>query len=101
MRFLSLAIAFSLLFMSSGSNAQMAASKEAAYLATITAVSAYKINDEENLKKVEDLRQDKRFNEKLQKMLDQLQNSRTKDTKNRKILKILENAGKEIYDLLK
>lgn len=101
MRFLSLAIMFSVLLLSPAAKAQMAASKEAAYLATITAVSAYKINDEENLKNVEKLRQDKRFNEKLQKMLSQLSNNRTKNTKNKKVLQILEDAGKEIYDLLK
>lgn len=82
-------------------SAQMSASKDAQYLATIKAVSAYKINDEETLRDIEKLRQNKRFNSELQSMLNQLQNTRTKDSKNKKVLKILQDAGKQIYDTLK
>ncbi len=81
-------------------NAQYSANKEAQYLAVVKAVSNVKINDEENLRQVEKLRENTRFNEKLQKMLNKLDNSRNKDSKNRKVLQILERAGKEIYDLL-
>ncbi len=81
-------------------NAQYSASKEAQYLAVVKAVANVKINDEENLRQVEKLRENTRFNEKLQKMLNKLDNSRNKDSKNRKVLQILERAGKEIYDLL-
>ncbi len=80
--------------------AQYSSQKEAAYIATLKAVADYKINDEENLKDVEKLRQDERFNKKLQKMLDQLSNKRSKDGKNRRIYNILQRAGKEIYDEL-
>lgn len=79
----------------------MAADDDAMYLAVVKAVSAYKINDEENIRGVERLRQDRRFNENLQKMLDKLSNSRSKDSKNRKVLKILEQAGKDIYETLR
>lgn len=85
---------------SSDVNAQFAATKDAQYLAVIKAVANYKINDEENLRQVEALRENANFNRKLQKMLDKLSNNRTKDTVNRKVLQILENAGKEIYELL-
>ena len=81
-------------------NAQYSASKEAQYLAVVKAVANVKINDEENLRQVEKLRENTWFNEKLQKMLNKLDNSRNKDSKNRKVLQILERAGKEIYDLL-
>ncbi len=81
-------------------NAQYSASKDAQYLAVVKAVANYKINDEENLRQVEKLRENENFNRKLQKMLDKLSNNRTKDTTNRKVLQILERAGKEIYDLL-
>lgn len=81
-------------------NAQYSASKDAQYLAVVKAVANYKINDEENLRQVEKLRENENFNRKLQKMLDKLSNTRTKDTTNRKVLQILERAGKEIYDLL-
>lgn len=81
-------------------NAQYSASKDAQYLAVIKAVANYKINDAENLRQVEKLRENENFNRKLQKMLEKLSNSRTKDTTNRKVLQVLERAGKEIYDLL-
>ena len=87
-------------FTSFYAKAQMSSTKTAQYLATVTAVSAYKIDDEENLKNVEKLRQDKRFNEKLQAMMAKLDNSKTKNNKNQQILKILEKAGKDIYDIL-
>ena len=54
-------------------------------------------DNEENLKKVEQLRQDARFNRKLSRMLEKLQNTKTKDSKNQRIYKILLNAGEEIY----
>ena len=81
-------------------NAQYSASQDAQYLAVVKAVANYKINDEENLRQVEKLRENEAFNRKLQKMLEKLSNSRTKDTTNRKVLQILERAGKDIYDLL-
>lgn len=33
-------------------------------------------------------------------MLDKLSNERTKDAKNRRVLKVLEQAGEEIYKIL-
>ena len=45
--------------------AQYSSQKDAVYMATIKAVADYKINDEENLKNVEDLRQNKRFLQEL------------------------------------
>ena len=86
--------------LSGAAQAQYSASKKAQYLATIKAVANYKINDEEEIDNVEKLRQDARFNQKLQKMLNKLQNTRTKDSDNRKILKILEDAGEQIYKIL-
>ena len=49
---------------------------------------------------IERLREDRRFNEKVQKMLDKLSNNRSKNTTNRKVLQILEQAGKDLYNLL-
>lgn len=88
-------------FFSVPAEAQYAAQKDAAYIATLKAVTDYKINDEENLDKMDELREDKRFNEKLQRMLDKLDNRRTKTGKNRRVYEILKRAGKEIYDELK
>lgn len=78
-----------------------AASKEAEYIATLKAVVNYKINDEENLQDIEALRQDKRFLQDLQQMLNKLTNSRTKNTTNKRVQKVLEQAGKDIYNILK
>ena len=89
------------IFMSMPASAQYSSTKNAQYLATIKAVANYKINDEEEIDNVERLRQDANFNRKLQKMLNKLQNSRTKNSDNKRILKILEDAGKDIYDILK
>lgn len=93
-------ILVSVLLLSNNSFAQYSASKNAQYLAVIKAVSNYKINDEEEIVQVEKLRENSSFNQKLQKMMAKLTNSRNKDSKNRKVLQILENAGKEIYDTL-
>ena len=83
------------------SSAQYAADKDAAYLATIKAVADFKINDAEELDSVNRLRQDPNFNKKLYEMVQKLSNSRSKDAKNQRILKILKQAGKDIYDELK
>ena len=80
--------------------AQYTSQNDAAYLATIKAVSDYKIDDEEDAKNVEKLRQDERFNRNLSKMLAKLSNNRNKDAKNRRVYNILKRAGKEIYDEL-
>ncbi len=80
--------------------AQYSSQKDAAYLATIKAVSEFKIDDEENKKQVEQLRNDKKFNAKLQKMLDKLSNSKSKNSQNSRVYNILLNAGRQIYDEL-
>lgn len=83
------------------SSAQFAADKDAAYLATLKAVADFKINDEEELENVNRLRQDQQFNRKLYQMVQKLSNSRNKDSKNQRVLRILKKAGKDIYDELK
>lgn len=80
--------------------AQFSAQKDAQYIATLRAVVNYKIDDEENIKDIESLRKNKAFNQKLQRMLDKLQNTRTKNTTNRKVQEILEKAGQDLYRLL-
>lgn len=80
--------------------AQYAAQDDAKYMATLKAVVNYKIDDEENLQAVEALRQNRTFNERLQRMLNKLSNKRTKNATNRKVLQILERAGRDIYNEL-
>ncbi len=93
-------ILFSVFFVSNNTFAQYSSSKNAQYLATIKAVANYKIDDEEEIVQVEKLRENSNFNRKLQNMMTKLSNSRNKDSKNRRILQILEDAGKEIYNIL-
>ena len=77
-----------------------AAKEDAENLAVLKAVVNYKIDDDEHIKDIESLRQDERFNRRLRKMLDKLSNSRTKNSTNKKVLDILEKAGKDIKRLL-
>lgn len=82
------------------SYAQYASQQNAEYLAIVKAVANYKIDDAEEIRDVEALRNNQRFNEKLQKMLNKLQNTRTKDSKNQRVKQILERAGKDIENIL-
>ena len=67
------------LFLSAKSAAaQYSAQNEAKYIATLKAVVDYKINDEENYADIESLRENRRFNQDLTKMLAKLSNRRTK-----------------------
>lgn len=100
MRLSHLLPALAVVFCAGSASAQFSAQKDAQYLATLKAVVNYKIDDEENVRDVEKLRQNQAFNRKLQRMLDKLQNTRTKNTTNRKVLQILEKAGEDIYRLL-
>ena len=100
MRILGLFITVLGIMMGGDAKAQYSSQNEAKYIATLKAVVNYKIDDQENIRGIEALRQNRQFNEKLQKMLDKLNNERTKDAKNRRVLKVLEQAGEEIYKIL-
>lgn len=100
MKKLILILTLSLFCLAPSAQAQMSATKDAQYIAVLRAVVNYKIDDEENIRNIERLREDRRFNEKVQKMLDKLSNDRSKNTTNRRVLQILEQAGKDLYNLL-
>lgn len=93
-------ILFTFLIQIPCAKAQYAAQKDAAYIATLKAIVDFKINDEENLKELNDLRENKNFNKKLSHMMTKLSNRRSKNSKNEKIYKILLKAGKDIYNEL-
>ena len=93
-------IFFALLLNISSAHAQYAAQKDASYIATLKAVLDYKMEDEENIKELASLRENKQFNLKLARMMTKLSNQRTKDSKNSRIYKILIKAGKDIYNEL-
>lgn len=84
----------------SSADAQYSAQKEAMYIATLKAVVDYKINDEENLRDIEALRENERFKKDLMKMLAKLSNNRTKDSTNNRVYRIILKAGKDIYNEL-
>ncbi len=89
------------LFLSAKSAAaQYSAQNEAKYMATLKAVVDYKINDEENYADIESLRENRRFNQDLTKMLAKLSNRRTKNSTNSRVYKILLKAGKDVYNEL-
>ena len=89
------------LFLSAKSAAaQYSAQNEAKYIATLKAVVDYKINDEENYADIESLRENRRFNQDLTKMLAKLSNRRTKNSTNSRVYKILLKAGKDVYNEL-
>ena len=100
MKKLIFALLLAMFCMITSAQAQMSATKDAQYIAVLRAVVNYKIDDEENIRNIERLREDKRFNAKVQKMLDKLSNDRSKNTTNRRVLQILEQAGKDLYNLL-
>ncbi len=89
------------LFLSAKSAAaQYSAQNKAKYMATLKAVVDYKINDEENYADIESLRENRRFNQDLTKMLAKLSNRRTKNSTNSRVYKILLKAGKDVYNEL-
>lgn len=77
--------------------AQYSAQQDAEYIATLKAVVNYKIDDEENLKDIENLRENQAFTRKLTRMMNKLQNTRTKNSANRRVYNILLKAGRDIY----
>ena len=88
------------MFINSAS-AQLSYLNKAKYMTTLKVVADYKLGDEEIADDVDKLREHKAFNQELSKMLKKIDNSKASTAKNRKILKILEQAGREIYNELK
>ena len=72
--------------------------REAVYLATLKAVLDYKMDDSKNLEKLETLRQDERFNEKLKKMLTKLNNDKPKPAVDQRVYQMLIQSGQNIYN---
>lgn len=91
---------FALLLNAGTAYAQFAAQKEASYIATLKAVTDFKINDEENLSELAALRENERFKQKLNRMMSKLSNNRSKNSTNEKVYRILIKAGKDIYNEL-
>jgi len=73
---------------------------ESKHIALLKAVVNIKINDFEYKDDIAKLRENKRFNKDVQRMTKQLTNDKYKDSKNKQIQKILEDAGRKIYNIL-
>ena len=78
--------------------AQSATLNKAKYVATLKVVAEHKLNDDDLTKDLAKLRQSKKFKQDLNKMVEKLDNSRPSEAKNRKVMQILERAGREIYN---
>jgi len=90
-----------MLTLSCSANAQIASLNKAKYLATLKVVSAHKMGDKDMLSDFDKLRESERFRKDLEKMVNKLDNSKPNEATNRKIMRILEQAGKEIYNELR
>ncbi len=82
-------------------HAQVAALNEAKYITTLKVVADHKMKDADLVSDIDKLRQNKNFNRDLVQMLAKLDNDKPNSAKNLKIKRILERAGKEIYNELK
>ena len=71
-------ILLAFLLQTPSASAQFASQKDASYIATLKAVIDFKMNDEENLKELELLRENKNFNRKLSQMISKLSNDKSK-----------------------
>jgi hypothetical protein len=81
--------------------AQMATLNKAKYVTVLKVVANHKMKDKDLASDIDKLRENSKFKQELGKMLEKLDNSRPNDAKNRKIIRILEQAGKDIYNELK
>lgn len=90
-----------MLTISSSANAQMTSLNKAKYIATLKVVTNHKMGDKDMVSDFERLRESERFKKDLEKMVGKLDNSKPNDLTNRKIMRILEQAGKDIYNELK
>lgn len=90
-----------LFFSSHSVQAQMASLSDAKYMAVLKVVVNYKMGAEEISRDLDRLRESERFKRELEKIVDKLDNSKTSDATNRRIMRILEQAGKDVYNELK
>ncbi len=94
-------IGFCVVMSSFAAQAQVAALNEAKYITTLKVVADHKMNDADLVADIDKLRHNENFLRDLKKMVAKLDNDRPNSAKNLKIKRILEKAGKEIYNELK
>ena len=88
-------------FMTFSAQAQMVALNKAKYIATLKVVVNHKMGDADIKDDLVKLRESERFKKDLEKIVSKLDNSKPNEAKNRRVMRILEQAGREIYNELK
>ena len=81
--------------------AQMASLNKAKYITTLRVVSEHQLGNKDLVSDVDKLRESSKFKQDLKKMLEKLDNSHPNTATNRRVMRILEQAGKDIYNELK
>ena len=74
--------------------------KDARNIKIVEAVAHYKLGDENLREEMEKLDQNREYNKKMKKIMDKLSNDKRRDTKNREVVRILQEAGNKLYNLL-
>lgn len=89
------AVLFSLVFIGVA-KAQYASQRDASYIIIAKVMADHKMNDEEYINDIEALRENNQFNDKLQRMIERVSNSKSKDSRSKQVDKILRKAGEDI-----
>lgn len=74
--------------------------KDARNIKIVEAVAHYKLGDEKLREEMEKLDQNREYNKKMKKIMEKLSNDKRRDTKNREVVRILQEAGNKLYNLL-
>lgn len=74
--------------------------KTARNIMIVNNVAEYKLGDEQLVKYFNELQSNREYQRKMQKIRDNLQNEKIRNSKNREIIRILDDAGERIYNLL-
>ena len=74
--------------------------KDARNIKIVEAVAHYKLGDENLREEIEKLDQNREYNKKMKKIMEKLSNDKRRDTKNREVVRILQETGNKLYNLL-
>ncbi len=74
--------------------------REARNIMVVQAVVNYKLGDDKLAKQFEKVEDNAEFERKMQQIMENLSNNRMRNTKNREVIRILDDAGNKLYNLL-
>lgn len=74
--------------------------KTARNLMILKEVADYKIGDEKLAKEFDNLEKTQEYHQKLGRILNKLSNKKLRNSKNREVIEILDDAGNKLYNLL-